>query len=123
MICLNELIDLKCNKKTIINDFLILLSPYAPFITEELWEKLGNPKSITQANWPKYESKYLEESNFVYPVSFNGKLKFKLIISKNLSKEDIEKKVMTNEKTIQYLSKKNIKRIIIVPNKIINIVT
>ena len=123
MICLNELINLKCNKKAIISDFLILLSPYAPFITEELWEKLGNPKSITKAKWPKYEAKNLEESNISYPVSFNGKLKFQLIISKNLSKQDIEEKVLTNEKTIKYLSGGDIKRIIIVPNKIINIVT
>ncbi|MBJ04595.1 MAG: leucine--tRNA ligase [Flavobacteriales bacterium] len=122
MICINELMDLKCNKKAIISDFLILLSPYAPFITEELWEKLGNPNSISEAKWPKYNDKYLQESHFTYPVSFNGKLKFKLNVLKNLSKKEIENKIVSNDNTHKYLGGKKIKRIIIVPNKIINIV-
>ena len=123
MICLNELIEMKCNKREIINDFIILLSPYAPFISEEIWELLGNSDSIHKSNWPTFDEKYLKEDYLTYPVSFNGKLRFKLSLSANLSKDEIEKEVLSNPKTINYLDGNNVKRIIVVPHKIINIVT
>lgn len=122
MICLNELIKLKCYKREIISNFVILLSPYAPYISEEIWESLGNSKSINSACWPVFEKKYLTESNFTYPISFNGKLKFTLELKANLSTNEIEKNILSNKKMISFLNERTIKRIIIIPHKIINIV-
>ena len=122
MIAVNELNDLKCNKRQILTDLLVLIAPYAPHFAEELWEKLGKSESITLANWPKFDEKYLKEDAFTYPISFNGKMRFTLELSADLSKEDIEKEVMSLDKTKQYLEGKNPKRVIIVPKKIVNIV-
>ena len=122
MICLNDLIALNCNKRSIITDFIILLSPYAPYICEEIWESLGHPQSITKSNWPIYKNKYLIKNSFTYPISFNGKLKFTLELASNLSNEEIEEIVLNNEQTIKHLNGRTIKRLIIVPKKIVNIV-
>ena len=122
MICVNELTDLKCNKKEIIQNLVILLSPYAPYISEEIWELLGNISSIHNATWPLLNEDYLKEDNFNYPVSFNGKMRFTIETPKNLTKEQIEKVIISHPKTNTYLSNKPIKRLIIVPDKIINIV-
>ena len=122
MICLNELIDMGCNKRIIIKDFIILLSPYAPFISEEIWEHLGHSASINEADWPIFNEEYLKEKNFTYPISFNGKLKFKLKLENSLSKNQIEEKVLSHVDTMKYVNGRIIKRMIIVPNKIINIV-
>ena len=122
MICLNELIDQKCNDKNVISDFLILLSPYAPHISEEIWSELANPESITLSSFPKFDSKYLVEKEISYPVSFNGKMRFKIDLPTDMQKNDIEKLVMNHEKTRTYLKEAEPKRIIIVLNKIINIV-
>jgi leucyl-tRNA synthetase len=122
MIGLNELIKLKCNKKEIISNFVILLSPYAPYISEEIWEGLGYANSINNANWPSINEKYLKEDNFTYPISFNGKKRFTLSLPTNLSKEDIQKHILKHPKTIKYLNQKSCKKIIIIPNKIVNIV-
>lgn len=122
MICVNELTALKCNKKAILQDLLIILSPYAPHIAEELWAKLGNEESITYAVFPKHNEEYLVESNHKYPVSFNGKMRFMLELPANMSKDDIEKVVMANEQTAKYLAGKAPKKVIVVPKKIVNIV-
>ena len=122
MICLNELIDQKCNDKNVISDFLILLSPYAPHISEEIWSELGNLESITLSTFPKFDPKYLVEKETSYPVSFNGKMRFKIDLPTDMQKNDIEKLVMNHEKTRTYLKEAEPKRIIIVLNKIINIV-
>ena len=122
MICLNELIEQKCLDKKIITDFIVLLSPYAPHFSEEIWQKLGNTSSISQAQFPKYESKFLVESEISYPVSFNGKMRFKVSLPAEMNKEDIETFILKQEKTIHYLESRKPKRIIIVPRKIINIV-
>lgn len=122
MIAVNELNDLKCNKRQILTDLLVLIAPYAPHFADELWEKLGKSESITLANWPKFDEKYLKEDAFTYSISFNGKMRFTLELSADLSKEDIEKEVMSLDKTKQYLEGKNPKRVIIVPKKIVNIV-
>ena len=122
MICLNELIEQKCVDKKIITDFIVLLSPYAPHFSEEIWQKLGNTSSISQAQFPKYESKFLVESEISYPVSFNGKMRFKVSLPAEMNKEDIETFILKQEKTIHYLESRKPKRIIIVPRKIINIV-
>jgi leucyl-tRNA synthetase len=122
MICLNELIDEKCKDKSIVSDFLILLSPYAPHITEEIWSKLGNKSSITRAAFPKFDAKHLVEEQISCPVSFNGKMRFKISLPFNIDKNKIEDLVMNHEKTKKYLGDSTPKRIIIVPNKIVNIV-
>jgi leucyl-tRNA synthetase len=122
MICVNELTDLKCNKKEIIEAFLILLSPYAPYMSEEIWCALGNSDSINNATWPKLEEKYLKQETVKYPVAFNGKMRFILELPADLSKQEIEKHVMQYPKTNNYLINDSFKKIIIVPNKIINIV-
>lgn len=122
MICLNELIDQKCKDQQIFTQFVILLSPYAPHISEEIWFKLGFNYSITKSKFPNFDSSYLIEKNIDYPVSFNGKMRFKLQFSAEESKENIEKTVLSNDKTIHYLDGNIPKKVIIVPKKIINIV-
>ena len=122
MICVNELTALKCNKRAILSDLCIILSPYAPHISEELWKKLGNTESISAAVFPKHNEEYLTESNHKYPVSFNGKMKFLLDLPLTLSKEEIEKEVMANEQTTKFLAGNTPKKVIVVPNKIVNIV-
>jgi leucyl-tRNA synthetase len=122
MICVNELAELKCNKSAIISDFVVLLSPYAPHLSEEIWQLLGNKESITKAKWPVFNEQYLIEDNFTYPISFNGKMRFTLDLPTNLDKAQIEKTVLELEQTIKYLEGKEPKRIIVVPKKIVNIV-
>ena len=122
MICVNELTALKCNKKDILSDLCIVLSPYSPHIAEELWNKLGNTESISCAVFPQYKEDYLTEANYKYPISFNGKMKFLLELPLTLSKEEIEKQVISNEQTIKFLSGKTPKKVIVVPKKIVNIV-
>ncbi|MBM78021.1 MAG: leucine--tRNA ligase [Crocinitomicaceae bacterium] len=122
MICVNELTAMKCNKSKILKELLIILSPYAPHICEELWEKLGNTKSITTATFPEFNPEYLIENNYKYPVSFNGKMRFTVELPINLNKEEIEKEIFKNEKTKAYLKGVEPKRVIVVPKKIVNIV-
>jgi leucyl-tRNA synthetase len=122
MICVNELNDLKCNKRAILEPLSVLIAPYAPHIAEELWEKLGNQDSITYAKFPECIAEYLVESVFSYPISFNGKTKFNHEFELALSKEDLEKAVLLLDQTIKILDGKAPKKIIIVPGKIVNIV-
>ena len=122
MICVNQLVELKCHKSKIIRDLTILLCPYAPYISEEIWSLLDNNYSICDAAWPLLNEKYLLEDSCTYPVSFNGKMRFTLNLSNGFSKDDIEQAVLSYSKTISYLDNKKPKRVIIVPKKIINIV-
>lgn len=122
MICVNELTALKCNKREILEPLLIILAPYAPHIAEELWAKLGNTESITYAVFPKHNDAYLVESNHKYPVSFNGKMRFMLELPADMSKEDIEKEVLANEQSQKYLEGKTPKKVIVIPQKIVNVV-
>jgi leucyl-tRNA synthetase len=122
MIAVNELTILKCNTREILAPLLVLLSPYAPHISEELWRKLGNKGSISTVDFPIFEAKHLVESTKNYPVSFNGKMRFTIALSMNLSKDEIEKMVLNHEKTIAQLAGKTPKKVIIVPGKIVNIV-
>jgi len=122
MIALNELSELSCNKREILEPMLILLSPFAPHIAEELWNRLGNKESISGVMFPEYNAAYTVEDSFEYPVSFNGKLRFKLTLSRGLSVKEIEEAVMADENTSKYLAGGSVKKMIIVPNKIINIV-
>jgi len=122
MIAVNELTVQKCNNKHILSELLVLISPYAPHICEELWSKLGNKERITFAAWPKFNPEFLVEANHTYPVSFNGKMRFKIELPTELTKEQIEKEILAHEKTAHYLEGKAIKKLIIVPKKIVNIV-
>ena len=123
MIAVNELQKLKCNKKAILEPLAVLISPYAPHVCEELWSLLGNSESIDFAPFPALNEAYLVEDEIEYPVSFNGKMRFKLSLSAELSKEEIEEIVMKDEKVIQQLDGAKPKKIIVVPKKIINIVS
>ncbi|MBT6440125.1 MAG: leucine--tRNA ligase, partial [Flavobacteriales bacterium] len=122
MICCNELTDLKCNKREILESFAIIISPYAPHIIEELWKKLGHSESISNAKFPKFEASYLAEENHSYPVSFNGKMRFKIELPTTLSKEEIEAEVMGHELAQKWLEGKQPKKVIVVPKKIVNVV-
>ncbi|MFT4804270.1 MAG: leucyl-tRNA synthetase [Psychroserpens sp.] len=122
MIASNELTAQKCTSKAILEPFLVLLSPYAPHIAEELWSRLGNDPSISTVPFPKFEEKHLVESSKNYPISFNGKMRFTLELPLDMNKDDIEKTVMAHEKTIAQLDGRVPKKVIIVPGKIVNIV-
>ena len=122
MIAVNEFTSQKCNSKEVLEPFVILISPYAPHIAEELWSKLGNSESISTVLFPVFEEKYLVENNKVYPISFNGKMRFTMELSLDLSKDEIESAVMSHEKTQHYLEGRTPKKVIIVPGKIVNIV-
>lgn len=122
MIATNELTEQKCNNKAILTELLILLAPYAPHITEELWNQLGHTESITKATFPTFNPDYLVEAEFAYPVSFNGKMRFTLPLPTTFTKEEVEKAVMENDQTLKYLEGKDPKRLIVVPGRIVNIV-
>ena len=122
MICVNELSEQKCNSREIISSFTILLSSYAPHIAEEIWQKLGNDTSVTIAEFPSFNESYLVEDDVNYPVSFNGKVRFKMTLPAEMTKNQIEQEVMKHEKTAHYLDGKSAKKIIVVPKRIINIV-
>ncbi len=122
MICVNELTDLKCNKRVILEPLLVLISPYAPHIAEELWAQLGHTESITFAEFPICNEAYLVEDSFMYPISFNGKMKFNVELPATLTVPEIEKEVMSRDDVQKHLNGASPKKIIIVPKKIVNIV-
>ena len=122
MIAVNELTAQKCTSKEILEPLLAVISPYAPHIAEELWNRLGNETSIATADFPEFEEKHLVESSKNYPISFNGKMRFTLELPLGMSKEEIEKAVMAHEKTIAQLEGRTPKKVIVVPGKIVNIV-
>lgn len=123
MICVNELTDLRCNKRAILRDLVIVLSPYAPHICEELWVLLGNePGSLSYTSYPVFNPHYLIEDEFEYPISFNGKMRLKLNLSLSLEGIEIEQAVLANEDVQRYLDGKTPKKVIVVKGKIVNIV-
>lgn len=122
MICVNDLTDLKCNKREILEPLVIIISPYAPHIAEELWHLLGHQGSVSKTTFPAWDPKFLVENTFSYPVSFNGKLRFKLELPVDMSKDEIEKTVLVAPESQKWLENGPPKKIIVVPNKIINVV-
>lgn len=122
MVMVNELTDLKCNKKAILEPAIILISCHAPHIAEELWNRLGNTDSISEAEWPKLNESYLVEDSHRYPVSFNGKTRFQLELPTSLTKEEVEAEVLANEQSQKWLDGKPPKKVIVVPGRIVNIV-
>lgn len=122
MICVNELTDLDCNKREILEKVVILVSSYAPHIAEELWEKMGHSHSIVLASFPEYDEKYLKEDIIKYPVSFNGKMRFTIEVPVEMDRKELEARVLSDERSSRYMQGKTPRKIIIVPQKIINIV-
>jgi leucyl-tRNA synthetase len=122
MIAVNELTAQKCTGKDILEPLLILISPHAPHIAEELWNQLGHNESISTADFPKFDGSHLVESTKNYPISFNGKMRFTLELSLDLNKDEIEAAVMAHDKTKDQLQGREPKKVIVVPGKIVNIV-
>ena len=122
MICANELASLKCNKRAVMELFVIVLSPFAPHICEELWAALGHETSVCDAQWPAFNEEYLKEDSVKYTISFNGKARFTMDFATEAGREEIEAAVLANEMTQKYIDGKSIKKIIVVPKKIVNIV-
>ena len=122
MICTNELGDAKCNKRKILEPLCVLMSAYAPHITEELWSLLGHQDSIVDAAYPVYNDSYMQESEFTYPVSFNGKMRVKLTFPMDYTQKEIEPILLANADVQKWLGDKTPKKIIVVPKRIINIV-
>ena len=122
MICVNELSSLKCHHKAILEPLAVLMAPFAPHIAEELWKRLGNTESVTYAPYPVHEDKYLQEDSKEYPVSFNGKVRFKRAFPTDMPIAEIEQAILADPQTAEQLQGKAPKKVIVVPNRIINIV-
>lgn len=122
MIAVNELGSLKCNKRAILEPMTILLSPFAPHLAEEVWSKLGHNSSVVNVEFPAWDEKHLIEDSFEYPISINGKMRVKLNFGLDMSKEDIERKVLANETVQKWTEGKPPKKVIVVPKRIVNVV-
>ena len=122
MICVNELTALKCNKRAILEPLVILIAPFAPHIAEELWEALGHTTTVCDAQWPVWNEDYLREDTVNYAVSFNGKVRFNLQFAADATNDEIERTVLASESAQKYIDGKTIRKVIIVPKKIVNIV-
>ncbi len=122
MICVNELNSAKCNKRAILEPLIVLLAPFAPHVAEELYHILGNDTTVCDAAYPKHDEKYLAENTVKYPISFNGKVRFTLELAADLNPKQVEEIALANEQTAKYLDGKSIKKVIVVPKKIVNIV-
>lgn len=122
MICVNDLQAIDSHNKSVLADLLVLISSYAPHLAEELWQVLGNSDSISTATFPEFKAEYVVEDSFSYPVSFNGKMRFKIELGVNLSKEEIEQEVLACEQAQKYLEGKSVKKVIVVPKRIVNVV-
>ena len=122
MICVNELSSLKCHHRDVLAPLSVLVAPFAPHIAEELWKRLGNTESVTYAPYPVHEDKYLQEDSKEYPVSFNGKVRFKRAFATTMTPAEIEQAILADPQTAEQLQGNTPKKVIVVPNRIINIV-
>jgi leucyl-tRNA synthetase len=122
MICVNTLTELKCDNKTVLSDLVRIIAPYAPHICEELWSLMGKKESVSEAGWPIFNADYIKEDEHTYPVSVNGKHRDNMTFAMGTPKEEIEKAVLENPKVQKWIEDKPIKKMIIVPKKIVNIV-
>ena len=123
MICVNELSSLKCHHRDVLAPLSVLVAPFAPHIAEELWKRLGNTESVTYAPYPVHEDKYLQEDSKEYPVSFNGKVRFKRAFATSMTPAEIEQAILADPQTAEQLQGNTPKKVIVVPNRIINIVS
>ena len=122
MICVNELTALSCNHRTVLQDLAVLLAPLAPHMAEELWQQLGHTTSVTHASWPRWEEGYIQEESFAYPITVNGKMRAKLVFSRDISHEEIEKQVLAHATVKKWTQGKLPKKVVIVPQRIVNVV-
>jgi len=122
MICVNELSSLKCHHRDVLAPLSVLVAPFAPHIAEELWKRLGNTESVTYAPYPVHEDKYLQEDSKEYPVSFNGKVRFKRAFATTMTPAEIEQAILVDPQTAEQLQGNTPKKVIVVPNRIINVV-
>jgi leucyl-tRNA synthetase len=122
MICVNELTALKCNKRAVLSDLVVVIAPFAPHIAEELWHRLGHKTTVCDAHFPDYNEEYLKESSVKYTVSFNGKARYTLDFPVDAPQAEVEKAVLANDSSQKWLEGKTPKKVIVVPNKIVNIV-
>ena len=122
MICVNELTQLKCNKRSVLADLLVCLAPFAPHISEELWHAIGNKTTICDAQWPAFNEEYLKEDSFPYSISFNGKSRYIIDFPADATNAEIEKAVLSHPNSEKWLEGKTPKKVIIVPKKIVNVV-
>lgn len=123
MICVNELTQQKCHSRDILSQLLVVLAPFAPHVAEELWHTaLGNDTSIVDAKWPEYNEEYLVEKNVTYAVSFNGKARFNMEVAADMPREEVEKTALAHDGAAKWLEGKTIRKVIVVPGKIVNIV-
>ena len=122
MICVNELSSLKCNKRAVLTDLAKVIAPFAPHTAEELWSSLGNTGTVCDAAWPKFNEEYLKEDSITYSISFNGKTRFTLDFPADATPQQIQDAVLANEKALGYINGQTIRKVIVVPRKIVNIV-
>ncbi|MDD6621673.1 MAG: leucine--tRNA ligase [Bacteroidales bacterium] len=122
MICVNELTSLKCHSRAVLSDLAVLIAPFAPHLAEQLWHDLGNATTVCDARWPQFDEKYLVESTVNYAVSFNGKARFNIKVANGTAREEVEKIALADPAAEKWLAGKTPKKIIVVPNKIVNIV-
>ena len=122
MICVNELSALKCNKKEVLNQLIVVLAPFAPHVCEELWETLGNAGSVCDAHWPAYNEEYLVENTVNYTISFNGKARFNMEFPADAASDAIQAEVLADERSAKWMEGKSVVKVIVVPKKIVNVV-
>ena len=122
MICVNELGALKCHSREVLADLLVLLAPFAPHVSEELWHAIGNGGTICDAQWPQWDEKYLKEANVNYPVSFNGKPRFNISVPADMPAQEVQKLALENEAAAKWIEGKTVRKVIVVPGKIVNVV-
>ncbi|MBD5553204.1 MAG: class I tRNA ligase family protein, partial [Desulfovibrio sp.] len=123
MICVNELASQKCHSRAILADLLVVLAPFAPHITEELWHSaIGNDSTICDARWPEFNEDFLRESQVTYAVSFNGKARFNIEVAADTPTDTVQALAMNHEAAARWMEGKTVRKVIVVPNKIVNIV-
>lgn len=122
MICVNELTADKCHSREVLQNLIVVLAPFAPHICEQLWHDLGNESTVCDAKWPEYDESHLKEDNATYAVSFNGKTRFNMTVPADMAKDEVEKTALAHEGAAKWLEGKTVKKIIVVPGKIVNIV-
>ncbi len=122
MICVNELNSQKCRSSEVLSNLLVVLAPFAPHITEELWHAIGYDYTICDAQWPSFNEEYLKEDTVTYAVSFNGKARFNISVAADTPREEVERIALENENAAKWIEGKTIRKIIVVPNKIVNVV-
>ena len=122
MVATTELGQQKCHSRKVLEQLVALLAPFAPYICEELWHRLGHTESVVNAPWPEFDESYLKEDTITMSVSFNGKTRFTIDVAADAPKEEVEKLALENENTARYLDGKQIVEVIVVPGRIVNIV-